>query len=224
MPLDSRRHHLWVAGATALILLVVAGWSWTAGRNAVEGDSASAAESDPRCGRVLREPVGDAGAHIDSRPITYLAAPPSYGDHRSRWEVRAHSFYDIDDRPEVPVLVHNLEHGYNILWYDQTVAQNPIALAQVQEIADHYATLDGKRDPSTAFIAAPWTSEDGPAFPDDMHVALTHWYADPTDRTRSRDDEIGLTRYCATVSAEVVRAWMDDYPLRDAPEGYPGLM
>jgi hypothetical protein len=57
-----------------------------------------------------------------------------------------------------------------------------------------------------------------------MHYALTHWYADPTDRSRSRADEVGLTRYCAGISAEVVQAWMTDHPLRDAPEGFPELM
>jgi len=57
-----------------------------------------------------------------------------------------------------------------------------------------------------------------------MNYALTHWYADPQDRTRSRSDEVGLTRYCADVDAETVQDWMDDYPLTDAPEGYPDLM
>ena len=57
-----------------------------------------------------------------------------------------------------------------------------------------------------------------------MHYALTHWYADPTDRTRFGDDELGLTRFCAEISTDVVQQWMDDYPLSDAPEGYPDLM
>ena len=98
------------------------------------------------------------------------------------------------------------------------------ALADVREIADEYASLGRGRDPATAFIAAPWTADDGDAFPDGAHYAFTHWYADPADRTRSRADEIGLTRYCAGLSPEAVREWMTDYPLKDAPEGYPDLM
>jgi hypothetical protein len=94
----------------------------------------------------------------------------------------------------------------------------------VRAIADGYASLDRSPDPATAFIAAPWSAEDGDAFPEGMHYALTHWYADPTDRTRSRADEVGLTRYCANVSASLVRDWMTRYPLSDAPEGYPDLM
>ncbi|WP_322937778.1 DUF3105 domain-containing protein [Nocardioides bizhenqiangii] len=173
---------------------------------------------------MRREAVDGAGDHVDEGSITYSSAPPSFGDHRSRWAVGAPSFYDVDDRPEVAVLVHNLEHGYNILWYDQAVVDDPDALAHVQDIAGDYATLGGPPDPDTAFIAAPWTDEDGAPFPDGAHFALTHWYADPSDRSASRADEVGLTRFCSTISAAIVREWMDAYPLSDAPEGYPDLM
>jgi hypothetical protein len=219
------RRRLVIVVSLALVLIGVAGWSWRQNQGAADTAAAGTSEFDgPRCGHVLREPTGGAGAHIDDEPITYASARPSFGDHTSRWEVRALSFYDVESRPPVPTLVHNLEHGYNILWYDQTVIADAEAVDTVREIADAYATLDRERDPATAFIAAPWTSADGAAFPDGMNYALTHWYADPTDRTRSRADELGLTQYCADVSATVVRQWMDDYPLRDAPEGYPNMM
>lgn len=232
MPTPTRRRPLALAVSLAVSLAVVsvgvAGLTWQQGRDGdrpVDAAVAGAGETaDLGCGPVAREPVGDAGDHIDDRLITYSAAPPSFGDHRSRWEVRAATFYDVDDRPEVAVLVHNLEHGYNILWYDQTVLDDSDAMARVREIADGYTTLGSGRDPATAFITAPWTPEDGGAFPEGMHYAFTHWYADPTDRTRSRGDELGLTRYCAGISPDVVQEWMDDHPLRDAPEGYPDLM
>jgi len=228
VPEHTGRTRLAVAVSVAAVIVGLAGWAWQQDRDgdgladaAVDGARAA---GDPGCGAVLREPAGDAGNHIDDEPIGYGAAPPSFGDHRSRWEVRALTYYDVENRPEAPVLVHNLEHGYNILWYDQTVVDDSAALAHVREIADDYATLGRSRDPGTAFIAAPWTDEDGSAFPGGMHYALTHWYADPTDRTGSRDDELGLTRYCAGISAEVVQQWMVDHPLKDAPEGYPDLM
>ena len=56
----------------------------------------------------------------------------------------------------MPVLVHNLEHGYNILWYDQTVGDDRDALAWLGEVADPYATLGRGRHPASAFVAAPW--------------------------------------------------------------------
>lgn len=174
-----------------------------------------------RCEPVQEQPV-DASRHVDGPPIRYDAAPPAFGDHRSPWDYFARNFYQVEDRPEVAVLVHNLEHGYNILWYDETAAGDPEELAGIQELAEAY---DGaKRDPSTALIAAPWTSSDGTSFPDGMHYALTHWYADPTDRTASRADEVGYTRYCTGLSDTVVEQWMQDYPLSDSPEGFPGNM
>lgn len=210
----------------ALAVVGVAGWSCTQDVDPPPSTSATGASEtgDARCDPVLRRPTGGAGAHIDDEPIHYDLAPPSFGDHRSRWEIRANSFYEVADRPAVPVLVHNLEHGYNILWYDQTVIYDPDALDRVREIAAEYASLDPRPDPATAFIAAPWTPADGADFPDGMNYALTHWYADPTDRSRSRADELGLTQYCTDVSAAVIQQWMYDHPLRDAPEGYPDLM
>ena len=33
-------------------------------------------------------------------------------------------FYTKDSRPELEALVHNLEHGFTILWYDETAADD----------------------------------------------------------------------------------------------------
>ncbi len=173
------------------------------------------------CGPVEAERV-DASKHVDGRPIRYTAAPPAFGDHRSRWDYFARNFYDPEDRPELAVLVHNLEHGYNILWYDEVAASNARLLARIQDVAESYD--GGKRDPATALIAAPWTSNDGASFPDGAHFALTHWYADPTDRSGSRADEMGFTKYCDGLSEQVVMKWMREYPLKDSPEGFPGNM
>ena len=215
------KRRMGLALAVALLVVAAAWWLLRPGEDKAQSqvdESRTAAE----CGPVLREPTNGAGAHVND--ATYDSAPPSFGDHAGRWEVRANTFYSVEDRPEVSVLVHNLEHGYNVLWYDQTITNDDEALAQVQEIADRYATLDRSPDPSDAFIAVPWTAVDGAAFPEGMHYALTHWYADPTDRTRSRADEEGLTRYCPDISPDIVEDWMTDHPLRQAPEGYPGLM
>lgn len=173
------------------------------------------------CGPVVETPV-ESDRHINDGPISYSAAPPAAGDHRDRWAYYSRNFYDVLDRPEVGELVHNLEHGYNVLWYDETVIEDDELLDELRALAESY---DGaKRDPTTALIAAPWTDADGPPFPDGMSYALTHWYADPTDRTRSRDDERAVTQYCARLSADAVQQWMEDYPLQHAPEGYRANM
>ncbi len=71
--------------------------------------------------------------------------------------------------------MHSLEHGYTILWYDETIAEDDEQLDQLEEIADTFSgsALQDK------FMAAPWTAEDakdrGSDFPDGTHLALTHW-------------------------------------------------
>ena len=47
--------------------------------------------------------------------------------------------YTADDRPELETLVHNLEHGYTILWYDETVAADDDAMTSSRAIADKLA-------------------------------------------------------------------------------------
>ncbi len=210
----------------ALVVVFVAPWSDDepddratdpAGAVADETDEPAA---EAACAPVLRQPA-DKNRHIDDRALTY-PGPPSFGHHSSRWAVLSRPFYSVAGRPEVAVLVHNLEHGYNILWYDETVADDATALAQVRTIAREYAGRE--RDPARAFIAAPWTPQDGGSMPEDRHYALTHWSADPDDRSRSRQDEVGYTMYCSSVTPDVVRQWMRDYPLEDAPEGHPANM
>ena len=218
----AQQRRVGLALVVALVVVAATWWWLRTDQDGRQSGADVATATTVECDPLIREPTGGAGAHVDD--ATYDTAPPSFGDHASRWEVRAASFYDAQDRPDVSILVHNLEHGYNILWYDQTVVDDDEALSRVQVIADRYATLDRSPDPARAFIAVPWTTADGAAFPDGMHYALTHWYADPTDRSRSRDDEEGLTRYCSDISADIVEDWMTEHPLREAPEGYPDLM
>ncbi len=203
--------------AALLVLLAV---RLTGDDAASDPDAGATEDGEERravCDPVRGEPATD-NSHVDDRELRY-PAPPASGDHSGRWAVLARPFYTVADRPEASVLVHNLEHGYNVLWYDETVVDDAEALAQVQVIAEGYA--GSGRDPADAFIAAPWTAADGGPMPDDRHYALTHWYADPDSRSRSRDDEVGYTMYCSSVTTGLVRRWMAAYPLRDAPEGYP---
>ena len=59
--------------------------------------------------------------------------------------------------------MHNLEHGYTILWYDETVADDDDMLNAVEGIAEKFRSDDDNF--RFKFIAAPWTSEDGERVP-----------------------------------------------------------
>ena len=75
-------------------------------------------------------------------PVDYADAPPAFGSHWNEAGVAPAPFdaevLHRDDRPELESLVHNLEHGYTILWYDETIADDEDAIDQIEAIADKF--------------------------------------------------------------------------------------
>jgi hypothetical protein len=152
--------------------------------------------------------------------VVYPTAPPAYGDHWSQPGVAPapfdRKFYTAQDRPELEALVHNLEHGYTILWYDDTIADDPDAVEVVEAIADKFR---GENDLRMKFIAAPWTAadvEESGAFPDGRHVAISHWSvgSDVNDPAQRR----GVFQYCSEPSGAALEQFMLAYPYSDSPE------
>jgi hypothetical protein len=165
------------------------------------------------CQPVLkRKATGNQEHKPEGTDIHYDDAPPAFGAHYPVPAPFARKFYTIDDRPRIEYLVHNLEHGYNLLWYDDTIAEDKDKLAVIKAIA---AKFEGKKL-TDKFIALPWTAKDGKGFPDGAHVALTHWSAGGTSGDPSK--QRGVWRYCDKPSGEVVRTFTKDYPYTDSPE------
>ncbi|MET3963403.1 hypothetical protein ABIE44_003337 [Marmoricola sp. OAE513] len=155
--------------------------------------------------------IPKSGWHVDpGTTLSYEDAPPSYGKHWSEFlpTGRYRTIFTEKDRPPKEQLVHSLEHGHTVLWYDETLAADETAFAVLQDIADKLITEDN-------LVIAPWTTSgdkpDGGAFPDGAHLALTHWAG-------SGDDETGVTQYCDGVSGAAVKAFMIEYPKSDSPE------
>ena len=167
-------------------------------------------ESAASCDAIETKPTDEKRNHIpDGTPITYADAPPSFGDHRPQPASFERKFYTTSDRPEVAQLVHNLEHGYTILWYDDTVADENEQLDDIEAIAKKYSDVK--------FIAAPWTKDDGDAFADGKHIALTRWSADaddPNDNSKQR----GNWQYCGATSGKVVADFVNNWSSDEAPE------
>jgi hypothetical protein len=158
------------------------------------------------CDPVKKAKATGNNNHIDPpTKIPYPDAPPASGPHWGNFlqgsEIR--NFYTVDDRPEVERLVHSLEHGHTILWYDDTVKPGTDTYKDVQAISRKF-------DGGKKFIAAPWTKADGKAFPSGKHVALTHW--------TGPENQEGITQYCVAPSGEVVSKFTKDYPASSAPE------
>ncbi|GAB3662710.1 hypothetical protein GCM10027596_24770 [Nocardioides korecus] len=179
-------------------------------------DQIGAAASSAGCQPVAtQDATGSADHRQVGTAITYSTAPPASGPH---WAVPApfsQKFYTGQDRPGVPTLVHNLEHGCTILWYDERVAKDAQQVAEVRAIARVYEKDGGG---AGKFIAAPWTAEDGDPFPGRAHVAMSHWSAG----TGGSAAQAGVLRYCSRVSGEVVGTFVKRYPFSDSPEPAAG--
>jgi hypothetical protein len=169
------------------------------------GVSASAASCDA--------PTDDkAGGTQDHKPdgtvINYSVSPPSSGPHYSVWAPFGKKFYTLDDRPQIPNLVHNLEHGYTILWYKSSLPQDQVDLIEKISKAKLPDSSRGK------FIAAPFRETDGKAWPDGKNIALSHWSANAS----GANDAFGHRQFCGSVSGEALSQFLDKYPATDAQE------
>ena len=213
-----RRRTIVVVSACVVVALVIVGLaaipllkqnSLTSGELAGIGASEKAAACSPI---QTKKANGNQQHKPQGTPISYDDAPPAFGPHWPSPAPFERKFYTADDRPDVEFLVHNLEHGYSLLWYDDTIAKSSDQLAVVKAIAKKY---EGTKL-TDKFIALPWTAKDGKAFPQGTHIALTHWSAggDPTDVSKQQ----GIWQYCGKPSGAVVEKFMKDYPYSDSPE------
>ena len=142
--------------------------------------------------------------HVENGTVEkYDTVPPSYGPHWGTPVFPARTFYTARDRPQIEQLVHNLEHGYTILWYDDTIEGKQ--LDTLKDLAASAANSD-MAGPGNKFIASAWNTAYG-AFPSGKHLGISHWGA--------KDSGIQL---CGKVSGAAVQAFMKKFPASDAPE------
>jgi hypothetical protein len=160
------------------------------------------------CTPMTSKDATGSGQHLTiGQPIPYPDAPPAFGPHWGNYlqgsEIR--TFYARTDRPPLERLVHSLEHGHTIIWYDDTIKTGSESYKQIQQITDRLG-LD------SYVFAAPWTSKDenGKSFPSGKHVALTHW--------TGPEKQQGVTQYCGKPSGKVIDTFVTKYPKDDAPE------
>jgi Protein of unknown function (DUF3105) len=164
---------------------------------------------------VKKNATGNQEHETEGTDITYADAPPAFGAHYPVTAPFSRKFYTAEDRPRVEYVVHNLEHGYNLLWYDDTIAENKDEMAVVKAIA---AKFEGTEQ-TDKFIALPWTAEDEKAFPRGAHVAMTHWSAGGgTTAAAGPAKQQGIWQYCARPSGQQVTAFTKAYPYTDSPE------
>jgi Protein of unknown function (DUF3105) len=216
-----RRRTLLIVGSAVAVVVLIAGAVGFAilrddsrvpgGSLASLGVAASAASCDPvttdkAAGGSVHVGPGTAKANITR--VKYSTVPPTSGEHFASPAFPARQFYTVDDRPKMETLVHNLEHGYTILWYDaSTTAKQVATLKAISKQAN------ASSDASNKFIVSAWDPSYG-AFPAGKHFALSHWAADPSDLNK----QSGHRELCGDVSGEVVQKFIAAYPHTMAPE------
>ena len=183
------------------------------------------------CGAITKIKNTMGYAHVTT-DVTYSTAPAAFGNH---WIAAGtaplpmdRKFYGSADAPRLEQLVHNLEHGYTILWYDDTITGKE--LDEVKGIANKFA---GDTDFRDKFIAAPWTAADAASvykkgdpqtvFPAGTHIAFDHWSVGGNAGSLLPDGE-GVFQYCASPSGAALKAFMAAYPYTDSrePQGMSG--
>ncbi len=168
------------------------------------GVSASAAS----CGAVTDDDAAGTGQHVgpgtdqpDKNKVTYDTVPPSHGEHFASPAVGDRHWYSAEDRPAVETLVHNLEHGYTILWYDGDAARGKTDLIQ-----DVVAQANRQAAAGDKFLAVEWDSSYGD-LPAKTPYALVHWSKASAHR-----------QYCGDLSGAAVDTFITDHPASDTQE------
>lgn len=163
-------------------------------------------EAQAACSPTSTATATGSGQHVDpGTHVDYPSGPPAFGTHDAAYITDPRHFYTPRDRPPVEKLVHSLEHGYTVVWYDETITGE--SLKALQDLA---VRLPEDKNPSRWFMVAPWTKDDAAkrgAFPEGKHVAFTHW-----GKTE------GATQYCGAVSGEALAKFVEAHPYTDAPE------
>jgi hypothetical protein len=222
---QARKERTRSLGILGVCILIVAALVGTAGYKAFQDNQAKkdraakaitelgVAQTAAGCDPIKTTPTDHNQTHVPTAPIAYKDAPPAFGPHRPQPAAFGRPFYS-DDRPEVATLVHNEEHGFTIAWYDDTAAKDKSEMDNLKTIAQKY------QDSNQKFIAAPWHTSDGAAFPDGKHIALTRWTADPS-KPSDESKQAGNWQYCGQVSGTVINDFFKKWPEDTAPENIP---
>jgi hypothetical protein len=192
-----------IAGLAVVVLVSSLLVSWKGGVGRIHPAELGVPAAAAECGQVLVDPPSPKGIHVGpgtDRPaetrIRYATVPPSSGPHYLVPASSNRRFYTESDRPTMEQLVHNLEHGYTVVWYDATLG--PDHLRALRDLV----LVRGTHTEGHKFLVSPWDSTYG-TFPPGVHVAAATW---------------GHRLLCAAVSGEALDAFATRFPPALAPE------
>jgi hypothetical protein len=214
---DRRRNLLFGGIGGALALVIIGGSVFAVQRteaNKPENKELSAfgvSAADADCRDVIEDKPKseDINNHVppvdaEGKPtvVSYETSPPSYGPHFGAPAPFEREFYTERDRPAMEELVHNLEHGYVVVWYDPALPED-----QIEDLRGVVTNLRS-REETKKVIASAWDPEYG-GFDDDAKVAMSHWGRENSAR-----------QFCGAVSGEAIGDFAVGHPPTDSPEPF----
>ncbi|GAB3074203.1 hypothetical protein GCM10027053_44880 [Intrasporangium mesophilum] len=219
-----RRRLLVVIGACVAIVAIIGAaiaWAVIGEQNkknealaAINGDVAAAS-----CDPITNDPASGSSEHVGpgtNQPnvtkIDYSTVPPSSGKHFAVPAVNSRKIYTTADAPAVETLVHNLEHGYTILWYDRSVEKEQASAFQALS-----TQINAMKESGNKFIISPWNPAYG-AFPAGKKYALSHWAATLDQSTGQISNQMGHRELCGGLNTTVVENFVKKFPWSSAPE------
>jgi hypothetical protein len=144
--------------------------------------------------------VTDTRRNHVTKPVTdYKNIPPASGPHfinESSPDTTLTHYFPPDYKTVVESYVHNLEHGYLVIWYAPGLGKAD--LTNLQRIANRAA----KDRTANKVKVVPWPKDRG-EFPSGKKVAITAW---------------GHEQTCGKVSGEAVQKFSKAHPVSAAPE------
>ena len=165
-------------------------------------------ESAASCTDVETDSAKGAGEHHPTgTKLAYDTVPPAFGPHTENWVTigALRPFYTEEDRPPLEELVHNLEHGYTILWYDPSVSEKK--QDELRRVAESGRAMEEAVSPAKKFLVSAWDDSYG-NLPEGKKYVLTHWGG----------NEQGFRQSCGDLSGAVVKKFLEDHPFSDSPE------
>lgn len=212
-----RKKTLTIVGAAAAVGIVVIGaaavplvndYRNDPARRSVSSFGVSAAAAS--CGAVIDDPATESGVHVgpgtntpDQERVDYAMVPPSSGSHFIDPGPSGVTFYTVKDRLPMERYVHNLEHGWTILWYPADASKDEVA--DVKGLAAKLGASSDKRTVGK-FLATVYDPSYG-AFPAGKRFAVSHWGA-----------KHGRRQLCGDLSGAAVNAFVTANPYTDSPE------
>lgn len=150
-------------------------------------DAIGVAQAEAGCAEVKEDDPAKVSANHVNGQVAY-PNPPSSGNHNPQPAPGNLRFYarDSDRAPEQ--LVHNLEHGYVVVWYDDDLPQEEVDLLQ--------SLSRSITDDHRKFIVSPWRRG---KFEGDANVAMTAW---------------ARQQLCSKVSGAAIKAFAEQYDYR----------